>query len=230
MRAVLIDFVDTLAERWPRRETLLADVLEAVAHVRPARGRIRAVYRMLDEVYPYSSVRLRTRGDRQTYYQDYNQKLLGMLGLPQELAQSVHAAFLDTPRPWRLKDGALALLRQIAEGGRPLAVVSNFDAGLERLLTDELAVPSAYLPVVLASQECGVEKPDSRFFKQALDKLQVAAEQSVHIGDSVSLDYLPARALGIRALLLDEDGDYAHLPDTVNSLGMAADRLGTECC
>lgn len=230
MNAVLIDFVDTLAERWPRRESLLAEVLADAAGLSPSRRRMRAVYRMLDEVWPYSSVQLRTREDRRSYYQRYNRMLLRLLGASEALAATVHAAFVETPRPWRLKAGAQALLRGLVDAGRPLAVVSNFDSGLETLLFDDLAVSAECIRVVLASQNCGVEKPDPRFFAAALEALSADPAQTTHIGDSWSLDYLPARALGMRALLVDEDGDYAHLPDTIGGLDQAARALGLECC
>lgn len=50
----------------------------------------------------------------------------------------------------------------------------------------------------------GVEKPDPRIFEIALKKAGgIAPEQALHIGDSLRKDYVPARGLGMHALLLD---------------------------
>jgi FMN phosphatase YigB (HAD superfamily) len=50
----------------------------------------------------------------------------------------------------------------------------------------------------------GVEKPDPRIFEIALKEAGgFQPEQALHIGDSLLKDYLPARGLGMHALLLD---------------------------
>lgn len=50
----------------------------------------------------------------------------------------------------------------------------------------------------------GVEKPDPRIFELALQKAGgIAPEQALHIGDNLRKDYLPARNMGMHALLLD---------------------------
>lgn len=50
----------------------------------------------------------------------------------------------------------------------------------------------------------GVEKPDPRIYKIALEMAgNVAPEEALHIGDSMRKDYTPARSIGMHALLLD---------------------------
>ncbi|KAG0448891.1 hypothetical protein HPP92_027577 [Vanilla planifolia] len=50
----------------------------------------------------------------------------------------------------------------------------------------------------------GVEKPEPRFFEIALEMAgNLAPEEVLHIGDSMRKDYLPARSVGMHALLLD---------------------------
>ena len=50
----------------------------------------------------------------------------------------------------------------------------------------------------------GFEKPDPRIFEIALQKAGgVAPDQTLHIGDSLRKDYLPARSLGMHSLLID---------------------------
>ena len=50
----------------------------------------------------------------------------------------------------------------------------------------------------------GIEKPDPKIYEIALEKAgNVAPEEALHIGDSMRKDYIPARSIGMHALLLD---------------------------
>jgi len=49
-----------------------------------------------------------------------------------------------------------------------------------------------------------VEKPNPRIYEIALERAgNIAPEEALHIGDSMRKDYLPAKSLGMHALLLD---------------------------
>ena len=55
----------------------------------------------------------------------------------------------------------------------------------------------------------GVEKPDPRIYKIALEMAgNIAPEEALHIGDSMRKDYTPARSVRMNVLLLDpvQDG------------------------
>lgn len=50
----------------------------------------------------------------------------------------------------------------------------------------------------------GVEKPDPRLYEIALARAgNIAPEEALHIGDSMRKDYLPAKSVGMHALLVD---------------------------
>ena len=93
---------------------------------------------------------------------------------------------------------ALAALR--ARGLR-LVVVSNANGTLHRAF-DRLGLSSA-LDVVFDSHVEGVEKPDPRFFRIALERSGARAETTVHVGDLYHVDVVGARAAGLEAMLLD---------------------------
>lgn len=225
MKALLIDFVETLAERWPRREQVLSVLLKDLTGIEVPLTRLRSVYRTLDEMLPFSSITMRATDTKRQHYRNYNTQLLGLLGMPASHAQSVYEAFVGYRRQWRLKDGATQLLEQLAARAIPVAIVSNFDAGLSQIVHSDLCVPETQIRAILASQEIGLEKPDPAFFLAALQRLGVNPESATHVGDSVRLDYLPARALGMGAILLDDTDDYAHLPDSVAGLKQLCERL-----
>lgn len=50
----------------------------------------------------------------------------------------------------------------------------------------------------------GVEKPDPRIYKIALERAgNLEPDKVLHIGDSMRKDYVPAKSIGMHALLLD---------------------------
>lgn len=50
----------------------------------------------------------------------------------------------------------------------------------------------------------GIEKPDPRLYEIALERAgNIAPEEALHIGDSMRKDYIPAKSVGMHALLLD---------------------------
>ncbi|XP_021722918.1 haloacid dehalogenase-like hydrolase domain-containing protein 3 [Chenopodium quinoa] len=104
---------------------------------------------------------------------------------------------------WHLPDGALETLLCLKNAGVKLAVVSNFDTRLRKLLK-ELEVLDLF-HAVLVSSEVGSEKPDARIFNAALDQIGVDAEKAVHVGDDEQADKSGANAVGIDCWLWGKD-------------------------
>ena len=98
----------------------------------------------------------------------------------------------------------LPTLRSLCEQSKTLAVVSNWDPALPVLLA-ELGL-AEFFAFILASAEAGVEKPDGRIFRLALQRLGLRPQEVVHIGDNYEADVLEARAVGITPILLDRKG------------------------
>jgi putative hydrolase of the HAD superfamily len=107
---------------------------------------------------------------------------------------------------------ALADLR--ARGLR-LVCVSNWDVSLPEVL-DRCGLGAA-LDGVVTSAGSGSRKPDPVIFSQALELAGCAADEAVHVGDTLEEDVAGAEAAGIRALLLDRDGG-----GDIDSLGAVA--------
>jgi putative hydrolase of the HAD superfamily len=117
--------------------------------------------------------------------------------------------------------GALARLRAL---GLRLAVVSNANGRL-RFLMERLGLAPAF-DVLLDSHVEGVEKPDPRLFRIALERSGGRSETTLHVGDLYHVDVVGARAAGLRAVLFDAAGLYpeADCP-RVRSLTELADGL-----
>ena len=58
---------------------------------------------------------------------------------------------------------------------------------------------------VITSEEAGVEKPDERIFKQALDRMGCKAENSIMIGNKFSEDIIGAINSGMYAILVNSE-------------------------
>jgi putative hydrolase of the HAD superfamily len=67
-----------------------------------------------------------------------------------------------------------------------------------------------YFDVVLDSADWGVEKPDPRLFRLAVERSGAVPATTAHVGDLFHVDVAGARAAGLReGVLLDAAGLYA---------------------
>ncbi|MBI5707064.1 MAG: HAD-IA family hydrolase [Armatimonadetes bacterium] len=100
-----------------------------------------------------------------------------------------------------LYDDVLPCLDRLAQGELKLAVISNWDVSLHRVVR-ALGVADRF-EFVLASLEEGVEKPDRRLFEVALEKLGLEPGEVLHVGDDPIDDVSGALGAGMQALLID---------------------------
>ena len=114
------------------------------------------------------------------------------------LQRSLFDHFAD-PQLWRVYDDVPPQLQSWREQGLRLAVVSNFDQRLDGLLAGLGLSP--WIEQVVISSRAGAAKPSAQPFHQALEALELTAEQVWHVGDSPE-DVAGAAAAGIRCLLV----------------------------
>ncbi|KAJ6837086.1 uncharacterized protein M6B38_324070 [Iris pallida] len=96
---------------------------------------------------------------------------------------------------WHLPVGAHGAMCRMKDAGVKLAVVSNFDNRLRKLLKD-LNVAELF-DAIIVSSEVGYEKPSAEIFKTALDQIGLEASKAVHVGDDEKADRDGANAIGI---------------------------------
>ncbi len=102
------------------------------------------------------------------------------------------------PSGWLVREGAVAALTRIREGGRRTAVVSNFDRRLPALLEGLGLAP--FLEAVVLPSDAGAAKPDPRIFELALTRLGAAPAEAIFVGDDAHHDLAGARAAGLEAV------------------------------
>ena len=95
---------------------------------------------------------------------------------------------------FRALDGSVAALERLRAAGLALACVSNWDATLTRHLS-RVGLDRLF-DTIVSSAEAGAPKPESASFRLALDRLGVAPERAVHVGDD-STDRDGAAAAGL---------------------------------
>jgi HAD superfamily hydrolase (TIGR01509 family) len=104
--------------------------------------------------------------------------------------------------------GAAATLERLRDDGYELAVISNSDGSVAAML-ERLGL-ARFLRFALDSRVVGVEKPDPRIFRMALDRSGALPEESLYVGDMFHIDVLGARGAGMHGALLDPAGLHAH--------------------
>lgn len=123
---------------------------------------------------------------------------------------------------WRVFPDVVPALERLRGAGLRLAVISNWDQRLPRLL--EALDLAARFDAVVVSSAVGVEKPHPAIFAAAAERLGADPERLLHVGDRRLEDVEGALGAGWRALLLDRrgGGDLADLAGLAERLGAGA--------
>jgi putative hydrolase of the HAD superfamily len=134
--------------------------------------------------------------------------MLEALELPSDdgLRDALYEAFTDRAN-YTLFDDVRPVLERLASGGCQLGLISNFEAWLDDLLVD-LGVRETFAVRVISGIE-GVEKPDPRIYRLALERAGVDAGQAAYVGDDPEFDVDPSAALGMFPVLIDRRDRYA---------------------
>jgi putative hydrolase of the HAD superfamily len=127
---------------------------------------------------------------------------------------------------FELFEDTLPVLAELRAHGLKIGLVSNTGRDLAAFVAHHaLEVDAA-----VGSAKHGKTKPHPAIFLSALEELGVRAEEAAMVGDSPEDDIAGARALGMRAFLVDREGRFpeavGRLPDLLAlpaALGLPAD-------
>jgi HAD superfamily hydrolase (TIGR01549 family) len=143
-------------------------------------------------------------------------------------ASGARACAVDMVRRWEnhenfaLYDDALPVLAELRRHGLAIGLVSNGQRDLE-----EFAAHHALdADVSVGSKAHGRAKPHPSIFETALGALAVVPAEAAMVGDSYEDDIAGARALGMRAILLDRDGLHPGEQDRIADLAALPAALG----
>ena len=123
---------------------------------------------------------------------------------------------------FELYEDSLPVLRAVKAAGLKIALVSNTSRDLDEFVYHHAIDADA----VITSRLHGKVKPHPTIFRAALSLLRVEPQAAVMVGDSLPDDIEGARAVGIRAVLVDRVGMYPHEEGRLESLADLPRRLG----
>ena len=121
-----------------------------------------------------------------------------------------------------LYDDAVPVLAALREHDLRLGLISNGQRDLEEFARHH----GLDVDVAVGSKSHGRTKPHASIFETALTELRVSAAEAVMVGDSPEDDIEGARALGMRAILLDRDGLHSTESDRITDLFQLPAALG----
>jgi putative hydrolase of the HAD superfamily len=213
VRAVLLDALGTLVELQPpapRLQRLLRQSGFEVTEEAAAAGFAAEIAYYLDHHLDGSDAdRLERLRDRCA------EEMRRALEVPELDHATARRAMLDALEFSAYAD-VLPALRELRERGVTLVIASNWDCSLPEWLR-----PTGIAELVdgvVTSAEVGAAKPEPRVFERALAVAGVSPEEALHAGDKVDNDVEGARAAGIRAVLVQREGEPPPGVEAIRSL------------
>jgi putative hydrolase of the HAD superfamily len=205
VRAVLFDAVATLIRPWPSVGSVYARA--AAPHgprclARALESAFVSAYRELSPERFFGRSGLRTSEPRERRW--WARVVVRTFesadfGTPPPAAVTAGLEAFSRGAAWRPCAGAVETLAALKARGIKLALVSNYDRRLHRVV-EELGL-RPFFDAVIVSSETGWAKPSRRIYRAALAALAVAPEEALMVGDRPREDAAGARAAGLRALL-----------------------------
>jgi putative hydrolase of the HAD superfamily len=116
------------------------------------------------------------------------------------LLEDLYSAFSEA-NVWKVFPETTSTLEELGARGIRLAVISNWDRRLPEILRN-LDLTDMFDTVTVSSLE-GVEKPSPEIFQRTMDRMELSAEEAIHVGDSPLEDYSGAERAGLAAALVD---------------------------
>jgi len=141
---------------------------------------------------------------------------------------AVSAVALGIVRRWEhavhfeLYDDVLPALAELRRAGLRLGLVSNTSRDLGVFVRHFALQVDGWI----ASGSYGKVKPSPLIFRAALELIGCSAEETVMVGDSPEDDIAGARAVGMRALLLDRADRFPGEADRIETLAELPAALG----
>jgi putative hydrolase of the HAD superfamily len=213
VKAVLLDALGTLVELQPpapRLQRVLAQSGFEISEEQAAAGFAAEIAYYLDHHLEGSGrERLERLRDRCA------EELRRALDIPDLGHATARRAMLEALE-FRPYPDALPALAELRALGPTLVVASNWDCSLPDWL--EPAGITELVDGVVTSAEVGAPKPNPRVFERALAIAGVRPSEALHVGDKVDNDVEGAGAAGIRAVLVQRDGEAPPGVEVIRSL------------
>lgn len=101
-----------------------------------------------------------------------------------------------------LFEGSVEALEKMRAAGIRLGLITNGGSRIQRAKLQRFGL-EPYFEEILIDQEVGVSKPDPAIYQLALERLDVAADRAMMVGDNLDWDVRGAQSAGIFAVWND---------------------------
>jgi putative hydrolase of the HAD superfamily len=230
IKAVFFDLYNTLVSYDPPREEIQAGVLKDFGIEVSPETLLRPIMTADDFIYQEHArypLSKRSKEETMALYTQYHGIILREAGLDesQELIAGILKKWMHFDLKMVLFDDVIPALTHLRELGLILGLISNVDRDIAPLY-QELGL-SAWLQVVVTSQEVGFNKPQPEIFQEALKKAGVKPSEAIYVGDQHQIDVVGANGAGMRGILLDRGGFFEDIADCprIRSLTQLAEYL-----
>ena len=216
IKAVFLDFFNTLAYYQPSREDIYINICsEHGIHVEP-----KALAQSLPSADMFwrdenrrSPVDKRTQEEQAAFYSEYVIRVIRGAGaeISRELALEILLKLQKMSWKFTIYDDVLTTLKLLKDRNLILGLISNVGQDMEETLNDLGIQP--YLDFNVTSFEAGCDKPQPEIFLAALQKARVKPEEAVYVGDQYDMDVTGARGVGMESILLDRNDWFSNITD-----------------
>jgi len=114
---------------------------------------------------------------------------------------ALNVFFQDFIDALELREGAKKLIKQAQQRSK-VALISNFTYAPVIYKSLRKVGINEFFNAVIVSEEVGCRKPSARIFQDALNRLQVKANEAVYIGDSPNEDIKGAKQAGLKTVFV----------------------------
>jgi putative hydrolase of the HAD superfamily len=152
-----------------------------------------------------------------TIWHRFTEEIFLGMGGPEEIASECATEIeqgWEVSENFELFEDALPVLDELRAAQLRIGLVSN---GI-RDLSEFVAHHRLDVDAVVDSRTHGRVKPHPTIFQAALDRLGIGAADAVMVGDSLEEDIEGARALGMRAILIDREERHPDVEERLTDL------------
>jgi len=187
-KAVLLDLDNTLYSYRPCHRAGLANARACFCEsVRTVSQRAFEIsYERAREAVKKHTKRQAASHSRLLYFQEMLRRERPFTA-PQEVINMEQAYWQAYLKAMKLRPWVMPLLKQLHKARIRTAIVTNMTLEWQLKKIDRLGI-APWIDCVVSSEEAGVEKPDPRIFRLALQKLGCKAGDAVGLGDDPASD------------------------------------------
>lgn len=200
---ILFDAANTLIHKPTLWDKMLGVLQQHQIHISPEK--LKYHHKLLSEYVDFPD-----RTSRE-FYAGFNRELLLSFGIiPSDaLLEDIFSAC--TYMPWeRFED-----THWLNQATVSLGVISNFNNNLPGILQ---GLFGEVFKDIIVSEQLNIRKPDTAFYEHAIKAIGLPPEEILYIGDSLKLDIIPARQLGLNVRLIDRLGIFRESEYAVDDL------------